>query len=394
MSQGRFEILDGFRGYFLIFMVVTHFQYRDGSIIGHLTHGSLGYVQDAQGFVFLSGLIVGLHHARGYLAGRAKRTDGKLLGRAWLLYRYSLGLLALLFLLPLLFPPLQGGWERFYADFFRDPTTIGLTALTLLYQPTYMDILPQYMLYLVVSPLLLRLVLGGRTTWVVAGSVSIWLVTQLGAHVPVIAGLEDTGRHLLGPSFITRAGFNPLGWQLLYVSGLVIGATLAKEPKSLWSWFPAKGGAPLAASGVLLAYFLTMRLGQSLELLPLEVVQPFQHLDNRITLSVIYPINFAALAYAVTWVLLHGGQSERLPMRALEKSLRGIFSHPFPRLLGRHSLRVYAFHLALVFTMYALEDSIGPFTEWSKTFITLGGVALLLLPPLLVETGRTKVIIS
>jgi hypothetical protein len=391
MSQGRFEILDGFRGYFLIFMVVTHFQYRDGSIIGHMTHGSLGYVQDAQGFVFLSGLIVGLHHARGYMTGRARRTDGKLLGRAWLLYRYSLGLLALLFLLPLLFPPLQGGWERFYADFFRDPTTIGVTALTLLYQPTYMDILPQYMLYLVISPLLLRMVLGGRAAWVIAGSVTVWLVTQFGFHVPVIAGLEAAGRRLLGPSFITRAGFNPLGWQLLYVSGLVIGAILAKEPKRLWSWFPAKGGAPLAAAAILLAYFLVMRLGQSLDLLPLDVVQPFQILDNRITLSVIYPINFAALAYAVTWVLLRGGRSERLPMRALERSLRWIFSHPFPRMLGRHSLRVYAFHLALVFTMYALEASAGPFTELGKTLITLGGITLLLLPPLLVEASKTKV---
>ncbi|MCF8481482.1 MAG: OpgC domain-containing protein [Rhodospirillum sp.] len=394
MSQGRFEILDGFRGYFLIFMVVTHFQYMDGSIIGHMTHGSLGYVQDAQGFVFLSGLIVGLHHARGYLTGRARRTDGKLLARAWLLYRYSLGLLAFLFLLPLLFPPLQGGWERFYADFFQDPTLIGATALTLLYQPTYMDILPQYMLYLVISPLLLRLVLNGRAAWVIGGSLLVWLPTQLGVHVPAIAGLESLGQNLFGPTFITRAGFNPLGWQLLYVSGLVIGATLAKDPDRLWSWFPAGGGAALVAAGVLLAYFLVMRLGQTLSLLPLDIVHSFQVLDNRTTLSIVYPINFAALAYAMTWTLLWGGQSPRRPVRALERSLRWIFTHPFPRLLGRHSLGVYTFHLVLVFTMYALETAVGPFSELGKTLITLSGITLLLIPSFLAESARTRMTAS
>jgi hypothetical protein len=120
------------------------------------------------------------------------------------------------------------------------------------------------------------------------------------------------------------------------------------------------------------------------------IAVPFQAMDRRFTLSVIYPVNFAALAYVVTWLLLRGGQSTSPVARLAEKPLRWVFNHPFPRLLGRHSLQVYTFHMVLVFAMYALEAAAAPFTEVTKTLLTLGAIALLAVPAWLLEEGKAR----
>src|SRR3546814_8239268 len=49
----RYDILDGFRGYFLVFMLVNHLAFQGGSRLAKLNHSELGYVQDAQGFIFI-----------------------------------------------------------------------------------------------------------------------------------------------------------------------------------------------------------------------------------------------------------------------------------------------------------------------------------------------------
>src|SRR5690606_29695029 len=70
----RLEVLDGMRGYVLVLMMLNHLTFAGGYLLVKINHGELGYVQDAQGFIFLSGLLVGMVYARrmlkeGYGAG-------------------------------------------------------------------------------------------------------------------------------------------------------------------------------------------------------------------------------------------------------------------------------------------------------------------------------------
>ncbi|MBK1663797.1 hypothetical protein CKO38_04080 [Rhodospirillum rubrum] len=380
----RLDILDGFRGYFLVFMMVNHLTLQGGSIISVLNHSSLGYVQDAQGFVFISGLIVGLYYAKGYLKGRSLEMDTKIYARAGLLYRYSLVLLGLLFVLPLVFPTFAAPWERFYADFFRDPLTIGMGALILLYQPTYMDILPQYILYLLLTPFLIRLALNGKGVQVLGGSIAVWLLTQIGAHTLVITAIEEAGQSV-APAFITRAGFNPMGWQLLFVSGLVIGAGLTKGTLKIGDWFDASRPGPALTSLALVVYFMVVRLGFTFGYLPDHVVQAFRMLDHRTTFSLIYPINFLALGYLVSWLIICGPQATSRVAQKAGWLLKGLFMLEFLRFLGRHSLQVYAFHLVLVFAMYFVDFYTEEFNEVAKTGIVLSAIALLAVPAWLHE---------
>src|SRR5690606_35972587 len=71
----RFDIIDGMRGYFLVFMLINHLIFAGGYWLVKVNHNQLAFVEDAQGFVFLSGLLIGMVYARkmiknGYAAGR------------------------------------------------------------------------------------------------------------------------------------------------------------------------------------------------------------------------------------------------------------------------------------------------------------------------------------
>ena len=88
----RFDIIDGMRGYFLVFMVLNHLIFAGGYFLVKINHNQLAFVEDAQGFVFLSGLLIGMVYAKkmiknGYAAGRAA-----IYNRAFELYRYAMGI--------------------------------------------------------------------------------------------------------------------------------------------------------------------------------------------------------------------------------------------------------------------------------------------------------------
>lgn len=94
------------------------------------------------------------------------------------------------------------------ADFLQDPTRSLVQALTLHYRPANLDVLPLYMALMLALPLLLwlaRLSLAG----LLAASLTLWLCVQMFKWAwPVY---ED------GAVWF----FNPLGWQLLFVIGVL-----------------------------------------------------------------------------------------------------------------------------------------------------------------------------
>jgi|HigsolmetaAR203D_1030402.scaffolds.fasta_scaffold00101_47 hypothetical protein len=375
----RYDILDGFRGYFLVFMLVNHLAFQGGSLVARFNHAELGYVQDAQGFIFISGLIVGLYYARGYLKGNAAATDRKLLARCWLLYRYSLALVAFVFALAFVLPGAEVWWGAYFPEFFRDAVTTTIGAALLLYQPTFMDILPQYILYILVSPFLIRLVLNGRADLVIAASIVCWLTVQFGHHVPMIAGIEALGQ-AIDSDFITRAAFKPMAWQILFVGGLVIGCGITAGTLDLDAWFSPRRRALFAVAVGLVLLFLVYRLGFTLGYLPEDVGNRFLAHDNRNEFSLVYLVNFIALGYAMTWILRCGGESDSVFLRALAGFMHRLFGLGFLRFIGQHSLQVYAYHVGLIYLVFILDRRYGPLSEPLKAAITVAGVASLWIP--------------
>ena len=88
----RLAILDGFRGYFLLFMAVVHINGIVQVPLGRWNHHQLGWVEDAQGFVFISGFVVGLVYGGRFLKRGAEAMRRGILDRMWTIWTYHAGL--------------------------------------------------------------------------------------------------------------------------------------------------------------------------------------------------------------------------------------------------------------------------------------------------------------
>ncbi|WP_181704010.1 OpgC family protein [Chthonobacter albigriseus] len=375
----RLEALDGLRGYFLVFMVLNHLSFAGGYLLVKINHGELGFVQDAQGFVFMSGLLVGMVYAgqmkkRGYDAGAAKIRN-----RARELYMWALFCLIAVMALVALVKDARTIWEPYLWQLAENDLHFAAAAALLLYQPTFMDILPQYIVYMMVAPPLVWMCVNGRWQAVAIGSLVLWLAVQFGAHLP-LANAVDAAMKQVDPALALRAHFNVFAWQVVFMSGLVLGA-LTSARRIDWAKIMDPNRTTLAWTALILTlFFLALRLSRTFEVFPEAMGQRFPALDNRGEFSILYALNFAAVAYLLAWTMMAGIRSESPALRRVGEALHSLFQLPFLRLIGRHSLHVYVWHVVVIYLLKAVDFHYGPFNEATKTAIALLAVASLAVP--------------
>ncbi|MCM2477513.1 succinyl transferase OpgC [Rhizobium sp. CG5] len=376
----RLDVLDGMRGYFLVFMLLNHLIFAGGYWLVEINHRQLTFVEDAQGFVFMSGLLVGMVYARkmlksGYEAGR-----DKIWARAIELYRYAMGIVLFVLAARLLLPGATAIWQDWLGVIaLNDPWRLTSIA-TFFYQPTFMDILPQYIIYMIFAPALIWLCITGRWTWVAIGSLVIWMAGQLGLQRLITYPIDG----MLGAPDQEgiRASFNLLGWQIVFFSGLVAGSLTAMK-KIEWSriFSPEKTLIPKVAAAILL-FFLPLRIATAHDLMPGFILEKFGTMEIRADFGPVYLLNFAALAAGVAWLLIAGPRHHHPYVQKAASVLTGVFSLSFLQLLGRHSLHVYVWHVIIVFLVRYIDGISPDFSELTKTAIAISCVALLALPAL------------
>ncbi|CDN51191.1 OpgC family protein [Neorhizobium galegae] len=382
----RFDIIDGMRGYFLVFMVLNHLIFAGGYLLVKINHNQLAFVEDAQGFVFLSGLLIGMVYAKkmlknGYAAGRTA-----IYNRAFELYRYAMGIVLVVLVAQMLLPGAYSIWFNWLGyTTFDDPLRLAAIA-TFLYQPTFMDILPQYIVYMLFAPMLVKLVLEDKWHYVVAGSVILWMAAQLGlqqiATTPLndlVMGADDQG---------IRVSFNLLGWQVVFYSGLVLGA-LTSAGKIKWSNILSPDNTFIPKVALLMVlFFLPLRLITAHELMPPHMIGKFASMEIRADFGPVYLLNFAAVAMLVTWLIVAGPKHRDEWVRRIAGAVTWVFSIKYLQLLGRHSLYVYVWHVAIVYFVYYFDGRTPELNEFTKTAIALVSIALLSLPALWRERDK------
>jgi hypothetical protein len=379
----RVPLLDGLRGYFLLFMLLTHL-FGGAYPLVRVNHAELGFVQDAQGFVFISGLLVGVLYGRRMerfgFAGPARQ----IWRRAVELYLWMIGLMLAVLVLRAALPGAAAIWDEWLGLLPSGTTPVRLTAAAMLYQPTFFDILPQYILYLAAAPLLLRLCMTGRPVAVLTGSVLLWLAVQLGIHL----GLADGINSLLGrwqTGLTLRVAFNPLAWQVLFFSAMALGVMWTQGRLDVRRLLdPARPG-PAMIAGIVVAFFALWRLGFTFELVPKVMMLRFWIFENRTEFSLVFLVNFIALAYLIAWVLVAGAASAARTVRAASTFLNSLFTLPFLCLMGRHSLQVYAWHVLVVYLAAWFDGYFGPYGGVGRSFIALVCIVLLPLPAVFIE---------
>ncbi len=195
--------IDILRGYFLFVIIVNHLG-SFPSLFEPFTGGGRLLVSAAEGFFFLSGLLVGRLRGNDVRHGHARKANAWLLRRAVVLYTVSV-------ILTLSFTALAW-YFRYTPRVTLGVSTVGwfetlFRTLTLQYSFGLADMLPLYAAYMVVSIGVFKWLAKGRWRWVLVVSGLVWLLSYIAPF---------TVRPI-------ATYFSATSWQLLFFSGMVLG---------------------------------------------------------------------------------------------------------------------------------------------------------------------------
>jgi hypothetical protein len=319
--------LDALRGLFLVWMTLTHMPTRFSDLLNQ----PFGFVSSAEGFVFMSALLV----SRVYLR-EAQQNEGGLLGKLWRrtlkIYGYHLLMLTFAFTVAATFAvrthrPALYNLLNFY---LAHPVVAIIGSVLLIYCPPLLDILPMYVIFLFLTPVALSMSVRYGWRWILAGSGFLWVAAQFGlrellhtavvhlTHLPI--PLQETG------------AFNLFAWQGVWVIGLWLGARSIEGEMPL----ARVPGWAVAVCGAVCTFFFEVRHGW---LGPHLTQQSLGISVDKWHIGPMRLINLAACLVVCYWL-------RRYVVRLISRE-------PFLT-LGKASLQVFCAHVFFVFAALAL----------------------------------------
>ena len=242
--------LDALRGLFLVWMTLTHLPTH----LSELVNQPFGFVSSAEGFVFLSGMLVAtlyIHRA----SEDSNDVRSKLWKRALRIYGYHLIMLALVFTVVAAFAAHthRAAIYNLLNFYLAHPATAIIGSLLLIYCPPLLDILPMYVSFLLLTPYILSVAVRKGWNSILLGSGVIWVLAQFGLRSRVHdLVVHATGLHI--PLQETGA-FNLFAWQAIWVLALWLGAKSSQHQNPL-SRLP---GYVFPLSGAICLFFLGVR---------------------------------------------------------------------------------------------------------------------------------------
>ncbi len=326
-NSRRMPELDALRGLFLVWMTLTHMPTRFSDLLNQ----PFGFVSSAEGFVFMSALLV----SRVYLR-EAQQNEGGLIGKLWRrtlkIYGYHLLMLTFAFTVAAAFAakthrPALYNLLNFY---LAHPVVAIIGSVLLIYCPPLLDILPMYVIFLFFTPVALSMSVRYGWRWILAGSGFLWLAAQFGlreflhtfvvhvTHLPI--PLQETG------------AFNLFAWQGVWVIGLWLGAR-SMEGEMPLARVP---GYAVALCGAVCTFFFEVRHGW---LGPHLTQQSLGISVDKWHIGPMRLINLAACLVVCYWL-------RRYVVRLISRE-------PFLT-LGKASLQVFCAHVFFVFAALAL----------------------------------------
>src|SRR5580658_6358731 len=330
--------LDALRGLFMVWMTLTHLPPHFSDFV----HSPIGFVSSAEGFVFVSALLVGRLYIR-ELMQDASGVRNRLWKRSLKIYAYHLVMLGLLFTVAAAFAvhTHRAAISNLLDFYLAHPFVAVVGSVLLLYCPPLLDILPMYVTFLFFTPMLLSAAVRYGWRKILFASALVWLLAQFGLRDLVHNWIVHLS-HLQIPLQETGA-FNLFAWQGVWVIGLWIGARSAMG-ETVLSKIP---GWAVAVSAVACLLFIGIRHGW----LGPHLTQPALGIQlDKWQLGPLRVINLVTFTIVVYW------------LRPL--LLQFVAIEPFLT-LGKASLRVFCAHLVFVFVGLALlyqdmgEDSDG-----------------------------------
>ncbi len=316
--------IDSIRGLMLVLITINHF----GGRIADFVWQPLGFVSDAEGFIFISGFVFALVYSK-YLVDR-KLFIKKTIHRCFTIYKYHFLLVLGIPLTGMLIPAYSQCWGN-AINFFNVCTFFKycLATIPMIYQPYLMDILPLYIILILLACPFLILLHKGKESLALALVFSLWVIGQFINPVALLC------RHLFHA--YTSMSFNVFLWQLVFMTGIYLG-------------YKKKVGQEIP--------FIKSRTIKTLLVFIFVVCMVLRHwgrineplsafllaITNREFMSLIRVIDFFAVLYVISAIL------KPIPVK---------YGIPGLGYLGKHSLQVFAFHIAFSYLVMAPFVHIG-----------------------------------
>jgi hypothetical protein len=327
MSEKRTEIIDIYRGVVIFDMIVMH-------LIGTLPKQAVLFAQifdfAIEGFIFLSGFMIGWHYFPRYLIS-SRETNKRLLMRG-----VKILLIQYLLIISVSIP---------FCSYMKlksvdEIVFFSISSFLFLNQVPIIHILPTFIPLFLLSPLILRILAGKGESWLMLASIGIFL---LGAHNP----------------FMFSFGENPIFpvilWQIYFVAGCVLGKIINDlditiDPVRL-----------LCVATILFIASILMKYGSYFDAIR-AIKVTYDIYPKK------YPLNIYGVIYGTT-MLLFVYAITATTWRRIGKESKYI--EPLA-LLGRHSLAVFVLHVYVVYGVSALVSKV------ANGLVVFLGVAIML----------------
>jgi hypothetical protein len=348
--------IDFLRGLALVMIFINHIP---GTIWENFTSRNFGFSDAAEGFVLMSGIATGLAYGMAFLRPNTPLADKlRPCRRAltlWVVHVAVVMVILGIFLLTVQFPAVaeMAYWRNILAA-TEAPLAYLLPLILLGHQFAYADILPLYVLLMLVAPVILALAVRWPSA-LMAGSLGLWF----------LAGLFQ----IRMPTWPGPNGwfFNPLSWQVLFVAGVLLGLALREGRR----WLPLRAWAVWLAGAYLILAAVWVQVpvvaaygGHGLWLVQEYLWMPkvFTTFDKTF-LCLPRLLHILALAYVLS----------ALP--ALTRLSQSTQMAPFV-LLGRHALPVFAVSSVLAYGAQVLK-ALTPASFIMDTALIAGGLLVL-----------------
>ncbi len=346
--------LDFFRGLALFCIFIDHIP---NNVLANFTIKSIALGDAAEVFILISGYAAGMVYGRAFDRQGTLTASARIYHRVWQLYVAHV-FLFMLFMATVAQAAanLNAGLyadEFRAADFLKEPDVAVIMALTLRFQPAFMDILPVYIVLLLALPA----VLLGLRRWplpVLGLSFALWLAVQF-----------DRGINLSAyPGQSQVWFFNPFAWQALFFFSAWLGwrsnhggvAWLANR----WLFWLA---VAIAAAGFLLRVDWTLHW--LYDPFPAFFTQALWPLMSKTDLSPLRFANVLALALLV---------ARLIPPQT--RFLAGPIAQPFV-MCGRHSLYIFCLGILLsVIGHLVINEQFGGIVL--QATVTAAGIAVMI----------------
>jgi hypothetical protein len=317
--------LDFFRGLALFSIFVDHVP---NNVLAQFTLQSLMFSDAAEVFILISGYTAGMVYCRALERQGLLVAAVRVYHRVWQLYvahvfLFMMFMATMAYTVDTLDKSLYA--EEFHAaDFLSEPGVAVLKALTLQFQPAFMDILPLYIVLLAVFPLVLAGFLL-RPRVVLLASLVLWLAVQLDQRIALSA--------YPGPNRVWF--FNPFAWQALFFLGAWLGwrGTRGEIPWLGGRWL-VRLAVAFALAGLVIRFSWTLH-GFYDPIPALVSGKPLWQFLSKQDLGLLRFVNVLAVALLVARLIRPRG-----------RVVAGRAAWPFV-VCGRHSLHIFCLGILL-----------------------------------------------